>query len=53
MMQAYLDLVRKVPVYTIRFLGGLENLPQILDAIEQEIIHASLSTHDKGIDPSA
>jgi hypothetical protein len=53
MMHAYLGLVRKVPVYTIRFLGGLEKLPQILDAIEQEIVYASLGTRHKGIDPSA
>ena len=53
MVHAYLALVREVPVCTIRFSGGIEKLPQILDGIEQEIIHASLSTHDKGMDHSA
>ena len=48
MMHAYLALVREVPVCTVRFSGGIEKLPQILDGIEQEIVHASLSTHDKG-----
>ena len=52
MMHAYLALVREVPVYAIRFSGGIEKLPQILDGIEQEIIHASLSTHDEGTDHS-
>jgi hypothetical protein len=43
MMHAYLALVRKVPVCTVRFSRGIEKLPQILDGIEQEIIHARLS----------
>jgi hypothetical protein len=53
MMHAYLALVREVPVYAIRFSGGIEKLPHILDGIEQEIVHASLSTHYKGTDYSA
>jgi hypothetical protein len=47
MMHAYLALVRGVPVCTIRFSGRLENLPQILDGVEQEIIHTCLATNDK------
>lgn len=43
MMHAYLALVREVPVFTIRFSAGLETLPQILNSIEQEIIHTSVS----------
>ena len=39
MMHAYLALVREVPVFTIRFSTGLEALPQLLESIEQEIIH--------------
>jgi hypothetical protein len=39
MMRAYLALVREVPVFTIRFSTGLEALPQLLESIEQEIIH--------------
>jgi hypothetical protein len=38
MLLAYLDLVRTVPVFKIRFSTGLEALPQLLDSIEQEII---------------
>lgn len=53
MMCAYLALVREVPVCTVRFSNGIERLPQLLDRIEREIVHASLSTHDKGIDHSA
>jgi hypothetical protein len=52
MMHAYLALVREVPVCTVRFSGGIEKLPQILDGIEQEIIHASLATQEKGMDRS-
>ncbi len=39
MMHAYLDLVKKIPVFSICFSAGLEHLPQILDAIETQIIH--------------
>ena len=39
MMLAYLALVREVPVFTIRFSTGLEALPELLENIEQEIIH--------------
>jgi hypothetical protein len=39
MMHAYLALVREVPVFTIRFSTGLEALPELLESIEQEIIH--------------
>ena len=39
MMHAYLALVREVPIFTIRFSTGLEALPQLLESIEQEIIH--------------
>jgi hypothetical protein len=39
MMHAYLALVREVPVFSIRFSTGLEALPQLLESIEQEIIH--------------
>ena len=39
MMHAYLALVREVPVFMIRFSVGLEALPQLLESIEQEIIH--------------
>ena len=52
MMRAYLALIRELPVFTIRFSSGIEKLPQILDGIEQEIIHASLSTHDREMDHS-
>jgi hypothetical protein len=52
MMHTYLALVREVPVCTVRFSGGIEKLPQILDGIEQEIIHASLATQEKGMDRS-
>jgi hypothetical protein len=34
MVQHYLDLVAHTPVYEIRFRQGLENLGQILDAVE-------------------
>jgi hypothetical protein len=53
MMHAYLALVREVPVCTVRFSGGIEKLPQILDGIEQEIVHASMNTHEKGMGQSA
>jgi hypothetical protein len=39
MIHAYLALVREVPVFTIRFSTGLEALSQLLESIEQEIIH--------------
>jgi hypothetical protein len=45
MMHAYLALVREVPVFKIRFSTGLQSLPQLLDSIEQEIIHRI--SHDK------
>ncbi len=35
MMEHYLDLTARVPVFEIRFESGLEKLPAILDAIEQ------------------
>ena len=53
MMHAYLALVREVPVFTVRFSGGMEKFPQILDGIEREIIHASMNTHEKGTGQSA
>ncbi len=39
MIHAYLALVREVPVFKIGFSTGLEALPQLLESIEQEIIH--------------
>lgn len=35
MMQQYLDLVARVPTYTVRFHSGLEYLAAILDGIER------------------
>jgi hypothetical protein len=35
MMEHYLELVAKVPVFAIRFRPGLERLPAIADVIEQ------------------
>jgi hypothetical protein len=37
MMQQYLDLASRVQTYAIRFRTGLENLPMIVDGIEQVI----------------
>ncbi len=37
MLQHYLDLVARVPVYAVRFQPGLEKLPAIMDRIEQLI----------------
>jgi hypothetical protein len=38
MMENYLDLVERVPVFEIRFQAGLDKLPVILDGIEQVIL---------------
>jgi hypothetical protein len=35
MMDHYLDLVARIPIFEIRFQTGLANLPAILDAIER------------------
>jgi hypothetical protein len=37
MVQQYLDLVARVPTYTVRFRSGLEHLTAILDGIERVI----------------
>ena len=33
----YLDLVRRIPVFQVRFRAGLDTLPAIMDAIEQAV----------------
>ena len=43
MMEHYLDLIGRVPVFEIRFEPGLEKLPAILDAIEQAGAEESLA----------
>lgn len=35
MIQAYLDLSREVPVFAVRFGGGLEHLNSLLDVVER------------------
>ena len=35
MMEQYLHVVREVPIFRVRFQTGLENLPAIVDALEQ------------------
>ena len=37
MVQQYLDLTARVPVFAVRFESGLDKLPMILDAIERVI----------------
>ena len=37
MMQHYLDLVAAVPVLRVEFRGGLENIPAILNAVEDDL----------------
>jgi len=47
MVERYLDLTARVPVFEIRVESGLERLPEILDAIEQALnrtrIHGTLA----------
>jgi hypothetical protein len=38
MVERYLDLTERVPVFAIRIESGLERLSQTLDAIEQELV---------------
>ena len=40
MMEHYLDLTARVPVLEVRFVGGLETLPAILDGIERAVDEA-------------
>jgi hypothetical protein len=38
MMQHYLELITRVPVFEVRFQAGLEHLDAILDAIERAVL---------------
>jgi hypothetical protein len=38
MVERYLDLTGRVPVYAIRVESGLERLPATLDAIEHALV---------------
>lgn len=42
MMQRYLALAQRAPVFTFRFQSGLDNLDEILDALEQTICGLSV-----------
>ena len=37
MVQQYLDLTARVPVFAVHFESGLDKLPMILDTIERVI----------------
>ncbi len=37
MMQRYLDICARIPIFAIRFQAGMERLPRILDAIEAAV----------------
>jgi hypothetical protein len=41
MINHYLELVAKVPVFEVSFPSGLENLPATLDAIETLVVEST------------
>jgi hypothetical protein len=43
MMKQYLRVVHEVPIFRLRFQTGLENLPAMLNALEQA---AAVSAHE-------
>jgi hypothetical protein len=46
MLQSYLALVTKVPIFELCFQTGIESLPKVLDCIEQ-VAAATLSLEAK------
>lgn len=51
MMHAYMNLVKKIPVFTIRFSAGLDQLPHLLEQIETQIIHSAKGLNRQQVAP--